>query len=101
MNTGELHISRQAAKWKTMSSAWSLRQVVKTDIPRKRDFHPFSRATGKGDTRKGAPEKVSATVLVSGTFNHVITSETNATVDHLFAYTGRERDEETGPYYYL
>jgi RHS repeat-associated protein len=29
-----------------------------------------------------------------------ITSETNAAVDFLFAYTGRERDEETGLYYY-
>ena len=29
-----------------------------------------------------------------------ITAETNAAVDFLFAYTGRERDEETGLYYY-
>jgi RHS repeat-associated protein len=29
-----------------------------------------------------------------------ITSETNAAVDFLFAYTGRERDKETGLYYY-
>jgi RHS repeat-associated protein len=29
-----------------------------------------------------------------------ITLETNAAVDFLFAYTGRERDEETGLYYY-
>jgi RHS repeat-associated protein len=29
-----------------------------------------------------------------------ITSETNAAVDFLFAYTGRERDEESGLYYY-
>ncbi|MBM3273194.1 RHS repeat-associated core domain-containing protein, partial [Candidatus Kaiserbacteria bacterium] len=29
-----------------------------------------------------------------------VTSETNGAVDFLFAYTGRERDEETGLYYY-
>ncbi len=29
-----------------------------------------------------------------------VTAETNAAVDFLFAYTGRERDEETGLYYY-
>ncbi len=29
-----------------------------------------------------------------------ITSESNSAVDFLFAYTGRERDEETGLYYY-
>ncbi|GIW91522.1 MAG: hypothetical protein KatS3mg109_1954 [Pirellulaceae bacterium] len=29
-----------------------------------------------------------------------ITSETNAAVDFLFAYTGRERDEESGLFYY-
>ncbi|MBM4001476.1 MAG: RHS repeat-associated core domain-containing protein [Planctomycetes bacterium] len=29
-----------------------------------------------------------------------MTSETNGAVDFLFAYTGRERDEETGLYYY-
>ncbi|GIW91978.1 MAG: hypothetical protein KatS3mg110_0019 [Pirellulaceae bacterium] len=28
-----------------------------------------------------------------------ITSETNAAVDFLFAYTGRERDEESGLFY--
>ena len=29
-----------------------------------------------------------------------VTAETNAAVDHLFGYTGRERDEETGLNFY-
>ena len=44
---------------------------------------------------------------VSNVVNHLrydsfgrITSETNAAVDFLFAFTGRERDEESGLYYY-
>jgi RHS repeat-associated protein len=34
-----------------------------------------------------------------GTFGN-ITSETNAAIDHFFGFTGREKDEETGMYYY-